>query len=70
MAEDDIHDIFKNDEIINKMLKTINTHKWIYLIIWFFLLVLAYIVVEMLSYNITRTVIIDFLCHVISLFRK
>lgn len=70
LAEDDIHDIFKNDEIINKMLKTINTHKWIYLIIWFFLLVLAYIVVEMLSYNITRTVIIDFLCHVISLFRK
>lgn len=49
LTEDDLLETFKNDEMANKMKRTIEKSKRIYLIIWIAFLILALIVVEILS---------------------
>lgn len=49
LTEDDLLEIFKNDEIAIKMKRTIDKSKRLYLIIWIAFLILALIVVETLS---------------------
>ena len=49
LTQEDIKEIFKNDETIKKMKKTINKSRWIYVIIWGLFLVLLLVIIEVLS---------------------
>ena len=60
LTEDDLHEIFGNDEILVTMKKTINKSKKIYMGIWILFLIGALIVVECLSSSPNTQYIIDF----------
>ena len=61
LTEDDLHEIFGNDEILITMKKTISKSKKIYLGIWILFLIGALIVVEYLSSSPNTQYIIDFI---------
>lgn len=63
LTEDDLLEIFGNDEVMRKMKKTISRSEKLYLVIWIVFLVAALIVIEMISaspsyryvFNLIRT---------------
>lgn len=61
LTEDDLHEIFGNDEILATMKKTISKSKKIYMGIWILFLIGALIVVECLSSSPNMQYIIDFI---------
>ena len=61
LTEDDLYEIFGNDEILFTMKKTINKSKKVYMWIWISFLIGALIVVEWLSSSPNTQYIIDFI---------
>lgn len=63
LTEDDLLEIFGNDEVMRKMKKTISRSEKLYLVIWIVFLVAALIIIEMISaspsywyvFNLIRT---------------
>ena len=49
LTEDDLLEVFKNDEILVKMKETINRSEKIYLGIWIAFLIGSFVVVEIIS---------------------
>lgn len=60
LTEDDLHEVFGNDEVLNTMKKTISKTKKIYMGMWILFLIGALIVVECLSSSPNIQYIIDF----------
>lgn len=62
LTEDDLLEVFRNDEVINGMKKVISKSEKTYLCVWIVFLIVAFVVVEMLSVNPTYQSILEFLC--------
>uniref|UniRef100_UPI00402615F1 hypothetical protein n=1 Tax=Lachnospira eligens TaxID=39485 RepID=UPI00402615F1 len=65
LTENDLLEIFGNDEIMNRMKRTINKSRIIYLVIWIVFLIVALIIVEFLSSYPTYKMISKALCSLI-----
>lgn len=65
LTENDLLEIFGNDEIMNRMKRTINKSRIIYLVIWIVFLIVALIIVEFLSSYPTYKMIRKALCLLI-----
>lgn len=61
LTDDDLLKIFGNDELLNKMEKTINRSEKLYLSIWFVFLLGALIIIEIISTSPTYQSILDVL---------
>lgn len=61
LTDDDLLEVFGNDEMLNKMKKTINRSEKIYLGIWIVFLIAAFIVVEIVSVSPTYQSILGWL---------
>lgn len=61
LTDDDIQEIFKNDEVLNKMKETINKSEKIYLGIWVASLIIVLVIIENVSVSSTFQVILDFI---------
>ena len=59
LTDDDLLEIFRNDEMLNKMKKAINKSEKLYLGIWIFFLIGTFIVIETISVNPTYRGILD-----------
>lgn len=59
LTDDDLLKIFGNDELLNKMEKTINRSEKLYLSIWFVFLLGALIIIEIISISPTYQSILD-----------
>lgn len=66
LTEDDILEVFGEDELLHEMKKTINKSEKIYLAIWIIFLVLVFIVVECSSSDPNFQLVIDFVKKVIN----
>lgn len=59
LTDDDIQEIFKDDEILNQMKKTINKSEKIYLGIWVVSLIIILVIIENVSVSPTYQTILD-----------
>lgn len=65
LTDDDLLEVFGNDDLLNKMKRTINRSEKIYLIIWILFLVGIFIVVEIVSVSPTYQSIVAVLQNII-----
>ena len=70
LTEDDLLEIFKNDEIVVKMKKTIDRSKKLYLGIWITFLIGAFVIVEIISISPTYQRIFDIFQNILRLIQN
>lgn len=61
LTQEDMFEIFGNDDMLKKMQKTIKKSQKLYLIIWIGFLVLSFLIIEIISSNPSYKYIINFL---------
>lgn len=70
LTEDDLIEIFDNDEILDEMKKTISKSEKIYLSIWIAFLIGAFVVVEIVSISPTYQSLFDIIQRILKLMQN